>query len=134
MDKKDELRKLIDDENGPKFSRNIDLDGWIFYRRDSFISFKIVNVNNINTVVIQYIYIVNKNDLIKLLSQCINFWTSNDAKFIYFLEHARDANYCKKYLSLLDFNIVEENRPGVWKHDYKSTNGYGRDDIREYYI
>ena len=87
MNKKDELRKLIDDENGPKFSKNIDLDGWIFYRRDSFISFKIVNVNDVNTVVIQYIYIVNKNDLIKLLSQCINFWTSNDAKFIYFLEH-----------------------------------------------
>lgn len=131
--KKVELKKLIDDENGPDFSQNIDLNGWIFYRKSSFISFKIADVSGVQTVVIQYIYLTNKKDLVKLLSQCINFWTSQDVKFVYFLEHMREANYCEKYLSLLGFNIITENRPGVWKYKYKSTNGFDEDDIREYF-
>ena len=133
-EKKLEIKKLIDEENGPGFSKNIDLSGYTFYRGHSFISFKIAKVNNVETVVIKYIYITNKKDLVKLLSFCVNFWSGNAVKFIYFLEHAREANYCKNYLTTLGFNIVEEERPGVWKYDFKSTNGFKRDEIKEYHI
>ena len=133
-DKKVELQKLIDNENGINFHRNIDLSGYIFYKGKSFIAFKILNINDIQVCKISYIYLVNKNDLVKLLSFCINFWAGNNVELLYFLEHNRIANYCKKYLSSLGFNVVEENRPGVWKKQYTSTNGFAEDDIREYYL
>ena len=132
--KKVELQKLIDGENGTNFHRNIDLSGWNFYKGKSFISFKIVNINGINVVKVNYIYLTSKNDLIKLLSYCINFWAGNNCKMIYFLEHCREANYCKKYLQTIGFSIVEENRKGVYKYPYKSTNGFKEEDIREYYL
>ena len=133
-EKQFELQKLIDGENGKNFNKNIDLSGWTFYRDASFISFKLVEISHVQTAVVQYIYITNKNDLVKLLAQVIKFFQGNDVKYIYFLEHAREANYCKKYLSLLGFKIVEEERPGVWKYNFKSTNGYKENEIREYYI
>ena len=132
--KKLEIKKLMDGENGPGFERNIDLSGYTFYRGGSFITFKLVEVNNIQTVVIKYIYIVNKKDLLKLISFCINFWAGNNVKYIYFLEHARKENYCKEYLKELGFNFLEEERKNVWKHDFKSTNGYKMNEIREYYL
>ena len=132
--KKLEMQRLIDNENGINFHRNIDLSGYCFYRGKSFISFKIENINNTNVAVIKYIYLTSKKDLIKLLSFCINFWAGSTVKFLYFLEHSRDANYCKKYFSTIGFQILEENRPGVFKKEYQSTNGYDKDDIREYYL
>ena len=132
--KKMELQKLINDENGVNFHRNIDLSGFCFYKGKSFISFKLVDINGVQTAVIKYIYLVNKNDLVKLLSFCINFWAGNNVKFLYFLEHAREANYCLKYLKTIGFTVVEEERKDVWKYDYKSTNGYKENEIREYFL
>ena len=132
--KKMEMKTLIDAENGVNFSRNIDLNGWIFYKGKSFISFKLVEINGVTVANIKYIYLLNKNDLIKLLSFCIDFWAGNNVKMIYFLEHAREANYCKKYLSAIGFSILEEERENIWKYHYKSTNGYKENDIREYYL
>lgn len=132
--KRIEIRKLIDLENGPGFHRNVDLSGYIFYKGKSFIAFKLVDINGVSTCKISYIYLVNKNDLVKLLSFCINFWAGNNVKFIYLLEHCREANYCKKYLSTIGFNVIEENRKGVYKKSYVSTNGFDEDDIREYYL
>jgi len=132
--KKFEMQKLINDENGINFHRNIDLGGYCFYKGKSFISFKIEMINGVNVCIIKYIYLTNKNDLVKLLSFCINFWAGHTVKFIYFLEHARTPNYCKKYLTSLGFTLVEEERPGVFKHEYKSTNGSKEDEIREYYL
>ena len=134
VSKKFELQKLINDENGINFHKNIDLSGYTFYKGKSFISFKLVEVNNVQTAVIKYIYLINKNDLIKLLSFCINFWAGNNVKFIYFLEHAREANYCQKYLKTIGFTLIEEERSNAWKHEYKSTNGYKENEIREYFL
>ena len=132
--KKIEMQRLINDENGINFHRNIDLSGYCFYKGSSFISFKIENINDTNVAIIKYIYLTSKKDLIKLLSFCINFWAGQKIKFLYFLEHARDANYCKKYFSSIGFQMIEENRPGSFKYEYKSTNGYDANDIREYYL
>lgn len=132
--KKVEIKKQIDDENGEGFNKNIDLSGFTIYKGESFISFKIVEINGIATAVIKYIYVINKKDLIKLLGFCINLWSGNAVKFIYFLEHRRNQNYAKKYLKAIGFTIIEENRPGVWKHKYVSNNGFDEDDILEAYI
>ena len=132
--KKVEMQKCINDEHGSNYSKNIDLNGYIFYRGKSFISFKLQNIKNINVCCITYIYLVNKKDLIKLLSFCINFWAGNNCKYIYMLEHAREANYCEEYLESLGFKIVKEKRPNCFKHKFKSSNGFKEDEIIEYYL
>jgi len=132
--KKAEIRKLIDDENGVNFHRNIDLSGYVFFKGKDFISFKIVDVNGTNVVAIKYIYLTNKHNLIKLLSFCIDFWAGNNCKAIYFLEHARAANYCKKYFKTIGFEVIEEERTNIWKYEYTSNNGYKENEIREYFL
>lgn len=133
--KKYELKRIIDSEHGKEFNKNIDLSGWTFYRLTSFISFKIVSINDVNTAVIKYIYITNKNDLVKLLATCMNFWELNEVKMIYLLEHKRVANYVKKYFAdTLGFEVIDEIRPGVWAYKFKSTNGFVEDDIMEYFV
>lgn len=133
--KKYELRKIIDAEHGKDFSKNIDLSGWTFYRGSSFISFKILSINDINTAVIKYVYITNKDDLVKLLATCMNFWELNQVQMIYLLEHKRVANYVKKYfVETLGFDLIDEVRPGVWAYNFKSTNGYKEEDILEYFV
>lgn len=132
--KKLELKNLIDMENGKGFHRNVDLSGYVFYRGKSFISFKFVTVEGVQVCKISYIYLTNKKDLVKLLSFCINFWAGNNVKFLYFLEHCREANYCKKYLSSIGFNVIEEERKDVWKYPYISSNGYKENDIKEYFL
>lgn len=132
--KKAELQKLINNEHGINFHRNIRLSGFTVYKKDSFISFHFVTVNGINIVVIDYIYVTGKRDLIKLLSFCINFWSGNAVKFIYYKEHKRQANYVKKYFSTLGFTVIEQNKPGTWKKEWTSTNGFHEDDILEAYL
>ena len=130
-----EMQKLINEENGINFHKNIDLSGYTFYRGvDNFISFKLIEVNNIQVAKINYIYVTSKKNLIKLLSLCINFWSGNAVKYIYFVEHLRSANYCQKYLKTLGFNILEEERDNFWEYEYKSTNGYKENEIREYHL
>lgn len=133
-DKKKEMQRLINDENGINYHRNVDLSGYTFYKGKSFISFKLVEVNGTNVCLIKYIYLTSKNDLIKLLSFCINFWAGNRVKFIYLLEHMRKANYVKNYFSTLGFTIIEKNKPGAFKYHYTSTNGYDENDILEAYL
>ena len=133
--KKFELQKLINEEHGNKFHKNINLSGYVIYRKDSFIVFHFVEVNNINTVVIDYIYITNKKDLLKLLSFCINFWSGNTCKFVYYKEHRRESNIVKKYFSTLGFEIIEKTADkNPWKHEWTSTNGFKENEILEAYI
>ena len=132
--KKLEMKKQIDDENGINFSRNIDLSGFTIYKGDNFISFKMIEIDGVQTVVIKYIYVTSKQNLVKLLAFCINMWSGNAVKFIYLLEHRRIQNYTKKYLEAIGFTVIEENRPGVWKYDFESTNGFDENDILEAYV
>lgn len=133
--KKFELQKLINEEHGINFHKNINLSGYVVYRKESFIVFHFVEVNGINTVVIDYIYITGKTDLLKLLSFCINFWSGNTCKFIYYKEHKRQANYVKKYFSTLGFEIMEsEADDDTWKYEWTSTNGFKENEILEAYV
>lgn len=116
--KKAHMCKIIDSENGEGFHKNVDLSGYTFYKDESFISFKIMSVEGVKIVYIKYIYATSREALVSLMAYCVNFWAGNQIKFIYYLEHKRKSAYSMKFLSKLGFKIVEEKRPGIWKHDY----------------
>lgn len=128
------LERQINSEHGINYHRNVNLSGFTVYRQSSFISFHFVEVNGINTVVLDYIYVTNKTAFIKLFSWCINFFAGNNVKFIYLKEHKRQSNVVKKYLATAGFTIVESEKPNVWKHPWTSTNGFGENEILEAYI
>ena len=130
--KRRELQKLINRENGRNYHKNINLTGYTVYRKDSFITFHFVQVNGINTVMIDYIYVTSKKDLIKLLSFCIHYFAGNKVRFIYYKEHKRQANYVSKYFNLLGFKLAD--REMGWKHDWQSTNGYSENEVLEAYL
>lgn len=131
---KKEIKQLIDKEHGIRFHKNIKLNGYSICRGYSFITFHFTTINNINTVVIDYMHITNKKDFIKLLGFCVNFWTGYKVRFIYYKEHRRDANYVKKYFNEnIGFNIKEEFRENTWKKAWQSTNGYHENEILEAY-
>lgn len=131
--KRADIKKMIDTENGIDYSRNINLSGYTVYRGNSFISFRIFEMNGVNVVKIDYIYVTNKKSLIKLLGWCINFWSGNCIKAIYYQEHKRSANYVEKYLPLLGFDVIESKRTN-WKHDWTSTNGFAESEVIEAFI
>lgn len=131
---KRELQRLINDENGINYHKNVNLNGYTVYRQSSFISFHFVEINNIQTVIIDYIYVTNKNSFIKLFSWCINFFAGNNVKFIYLKEHKRASNVVKKYLSEAGFTVAEGKNTKPWKYVWTSTNGFAEDEILEAFI
>ncbi len=130
--KKLELQKVINSENGINYHRNINLSGYTAYRDKSFISFRLMTVKEKQICVIDYIFITSKKDLIQLLSWCINFWSGNAVKYIYYKEHHRKANVIQKVLPALGFKVCNSTYDN-WKHDWKSTNGFDESDIIEAY-
>ncbi len=127
--KKVELQKLINDENGTNYHRNVKLNGYVIYRGDSFIAFRLMDVNNMPCVVVDYIYITSKNDFIQLMSWCINFWSGNAVKYVYYKEHRRKSTV-SKMLTSLGFQVKSIKYHG-WKHQWTSTNGYAEEDVIE---
>lgn len=123
------LQTLINDENGPKYSRNVPLDGFTITLGDSFISFNLREINKNKVAVITYIYVTNKEELISLLGYCINMWSGYDVKMIYYREHRRKSNIVK-LLKYLDFDVVSTTKKD-WKYKWKSTNGFKEDDCIE---
>ena len=129
--KKIDMQKLIDSEHGVDFQKNVNLNGYTVYRGSSFMTFRFININNKNIVYIDYIYVTNKTNLLKLFAWCINFWSGMKTEAIYFSEHMRKANYIQKYLPLLGFNIIESERKKPWKHKWTSTNGFPENQMLE---
>lgn len=125
-----ELQKLINHENGINFHKNVNLSGWIYTKGESFISFSLMEINNREICVIDYIYITNKNALIQLMAQCINFWRGHNVKYIYYREHHRTSNVAEKILPTLGFSL-NKRKDYVWKHDWTSTNGFAEEDVLE---
>lgn len=130
--KKIELQKIINSENGINYHRNVNLSGYTAYRDKSFISFRLMTVKNKQICVIDYMFITSKKDLIQLLSWCINFWSGNAVKYIYYKEHHRNANIIQKALPALGFQVCNSTYTN-WKHEWKSTNGFDESDIIEAY-
>ena len=127
--KKFEMQQLINDENGTNYHKNINLNGYTVYRDKSFISFRIINVKDKPIVVIDYMYMTNNKDFIQILSWCVNFWSGNAVKYIYYKEHKRKSTIAKS-LAKLGF-VVNDTTCSKWKHDWKSTNGFAENLIVE---
>lgn len=127
--KKVELQRLINDENGINYHKNVKLNGYVIYRGNSFMAFRLMEVNNMPTVVIDYIYVTSKTDFVQLISWCVNFWTGNAVKYVYYKEHRRKSNVVKTLKALgFQVNNIKYNN---WKHEWTSTNGFAEDDVIE---
>lgn len=132
MVQKFELQQKINEENGIEYHKNINLNGYTVYRGESFISFRLVDIKNKKVVIIDYIYITSKTNLIQLLSWCVNFWSGNAVKYVYYKEHKRMSNIVSKCFPQLGFTI-KESTYNNWKHPWVSTNGFDETDIIEAY-
>lgn len=131
--KKAEMMKLIDSEHGKGYSKNVNLNGYTIYRNDSFISFRFVEVRKKQVAIIEYVYVTNKKDLIKLLSFAVNFFVGKDVSYIYYKQHRRQSNYVEKYFPLLEFEVNDYINKN-WKHKWKSSTKFKEEDTVEVYL
>jgi hypothetical protein len=116
MDKQ-QIISSIDSENGAGFYKNIKMDGYTFYKNNSFILFKMMKVEDVYIVNIRYIYADNIVDLLNLLAFCANFWVGMKVKFIYYSEKEK-APYVLKALSNLNFTVERKNDV-KWEDNFK---------------
>ena len=126
---KAKLQKLIDKENGTRYSKNIPLGGFTLTFNNAFISFYFREIKGKTVVVITYIYVTNKNELLTLLGYCINMWSGYQVNMIYYREHRRKSNIIK-LLRHLDLDVQDISYDS-WKHKWTSTNGYDESDCIE---
>lgn len=125
------LQRLINDENGTDYHKNIPLDGFTITLGDAFISFGFREINGFTISVVHYIYVTKKEELMSLLSYCINMWAGYGVKMIYYREHRRKSNIVKTF-SHLGFD-VHNTKVHNWPHNWVSTNGYAESDCIEAY-
>lgn len=123
------LQRLISDEHGENYHKNVPLDGFTITLDDSFISFSFKKIEEVTVVVISYIYVTSKNDFINLMGFCIKMWAGYGAKMIYYKEHKRKSNITK-FLKYIDFDITPVKKT-KWKHKWTSSNGYKEEDCIE---
>lgn len=116
---KTKIKELIDKEQGIGFSDNIPLDGYTFFKNNSFILFKISRIDddNISVVNIRYIFSDNKNDLISIIAYACNFWLGSNIKFIYYKEKKK-APYVVKTMSNLGFKIFDDVLSANWSQNF----------------
>lgn len=114
---KEEIRKIIDEENGPNFSLNINLNGYVFTKNGSFIVFELKNIEGVQICHIKYIYFKNKKDLTNIMVYCCNFWMGNKIQFIFFKEKEKE-NSAVKFLEELNFRVEKIEKP-IWKYNFE---------------
>ena len=123
------LQRLINEEHGTNYHRNVPLDGYTITLGDAFISFGFREINGFTVAVIHYIYVTKKADLISLLAYCINMWSGYGVKMIYYREHKRKSNIIKTFTHIgFDVHNTQVNN---WAHQWISTNGFGENECVE---
>ncbi len=123
------LQRLINDEHGTNYHRNVPLDGYTVTLGDAFISFGFREVNGFTIAIIHYIYVTKKEDMVSLFSYCVNMWAGYGVKMIYYREHKRKSNIVKTF-SHIGFD-VHNTKVKNWPHNWISTNGYAESDCIE---
>lgn len=113
---KQEIREVIDKENGEGFSNNINLNGYVFIKNESFIIFEFKYIEDILVCHIKYIYYTNEKDLINVLVYCCNFWMGNKVQFIFYKEKFK-KNSAVKFLKDLNFRVEIVDSP-KWKFKF----------------
>lgn len=123
------LQRLINDEHGTNYHRNVPLDGYTVTLGDAFISFGFREVNGFTIAIIHYIYVTKKEDMVSLFSYCVNMWAGYGVKMIYYREHKRKSNIVKTF-SHIGFD-VHNTKVKNWPHNWISTNGFDESDCIE---
>ena len=123
------LQRLINEEHGTNYHRNVPLDGYTITLGDAFISFGFREINGFTVAVIHYIYVTKKADLISLLAYCINMWSGYGVKMIYYREHKRKSRIIKTFTHI-GFD-VHNTQVKNWAHQWVSTNGFGENECIE---
>ena len=117
---KQEMKDIIDIENGDGFHRNVDLNGFNFIKNRTFSCFKIYRLMNVNSVIISYIHMESKAELMSLLAYSTNFWMGKRVKFIYFMQ--KENSYSKELFSelrKLGFKVMtRDHLPDDFKYSY----------------
>jgi len=130
MDRND-LRKIIEDEHGINYSKNVDVSGFVYYMGNSFIAFDLLELHGVMVARINYMFFENKEDMSNLIAWSIKLWKGYDVKMLYYKEHKRKANVDVKLLESWGLKKVENKRYNKWKHNWTSTNGFKESNIIE---
>ena len=120
---KDEIRRIIDSENGEGYSNNINLNGYVFTKNGSFLIFEFKNIEDVRICHIKYIYFKNKKDLITIMVNCCNFWMGNQVQFIFYKEKQKNVS-AVRFLRSLNFRVEVISRP-KWKYNFKCKKHKG---------
>lgn len=110
---KADIRAAIDRDNGKGYSSNINLNGYVFTKRNSFIVFELKNIEDVRVCHIKYIHWENERELMNILTCCCNFWMGNRVQFIFYKEKERKGGTVQ-YLKDLGFR-EEIADPVKWK-------------------
>lgn len=114
---KDDIKSIIDKENGRGYSNNINLNGYVFTKNGSFIVFEFKNIEDIKICHIKYIYFKDVKDLITIMVNCCNFWMGNSVQFIFYKEKEKNVSAIK-FLESLNFRVETITRP-KWKYKFE---------------
>lgn len=114
---KDEIREIIDKENGERYSLNVNLNGYTFTKNGSFIIFEFKYVEDVKICHVKYIYFKSIQDLITIMVNCCNFWMGNKIQFIFYKEKRKKISAIK-FLEELNFRSEIINNP-QWKYNFK---------------
>lgn len=117
---KEDIRKIIDYENGEGYSNNVNLNGYTFTKNGSFIVFEFKYIEDVKICHIKYIYFKNVKDLVTIMVNCCNFWMGNRVQFIFYKEKEK-AISAIKFLENLNFRIEIIDRP-KWKYRFNCKN------------
>lgn len=115
---KNSMRSMIDEENGIGFNRNVNLNGYVFKFKGSWICFELQNIEgseDIKVCNIKYIHFKNNKDLKNIIANCANFWMGNKVQFIYYKEKDK-KNSALTFLQSLGFRV--EPKTQVWKYNF----------------
>ena len=118
---KDEIRRVIDKENGKNYSLNLDLNGYTFKKNNSFVLFELRYVEDIKICIIKYIHFEKMKDLINILVTCCNFWLGNEVQFLYYQEKERRKNSPIDFLRQLNFKVELVENPS-WNYKFECVN------------
>lgn len=115
--KKSSITKSIDRENGKGFSNNVNIQGYVFKKKNSFIIFEIKTTHDVVVAHVKYVYFDNVDDLLTLLAHSCEFWMGNSVQFV-FLREKEKTSSVKTILEELGFTI-EEATGYEWKWKFR---------------
>lgn len=113
---KEEIREIIDSENGAGYSNNINLNGYIFTKNGAFIVFELKVFDGVKICNIKYIYFKEKKDLTTIMVNCCNFWMGEGVQFIFYKEKIKKKSPVP-FLQTLNFR-TETNIDEKWKYSF----------------